>query len=120
MTPDFQDTLKVEKRLKEATQQLHGLVDGVALARQVKEFSSDQRKALLARYMAPLLDNRAQGTAEALARASDEYKSELEKLERQYQHAEHLIAKWQATFASFEAARSLLSMSKETMKTLQG
>ena len=121
MNPDFHDTAKVEKRLRDATNRLHAMVNDVALARQIKEFSSDQRKTILARYVAPLLAaGQSAVAAEAMARASDEYRAEAEIHAKQYQHAEKVIATWYAVNATWEAARSLFSMSKETMKQLNG
>ncbi len=46
--------------------------------------------------------------------------AELEGLSKQYEGAERVIAEWDSEFASFEAARSLLSMAKESMKVLEG
>jgi hypothetical protein len=118
---DFSDSAKVEARLKGATNDLHKLADQVALARQVREFAPEQRRNLLARYVAPILESgRSAPQAEALARSSDEYRNEISLLEKQYQHAEAVIAKWSATIASYEAARSLLSFSKETLRQLDG
>lgn len=116
---DFTDTAKVERRLRDATNELHKLVDSVALARQVKEFSSERRKTLLARFAAPLMaETKSLSPAESLARWGPDYIKELTELETQYREAERTISKWQATQATFEAARSLLSMSKELLKNL--
>lgn len=121
MTADFTESAKVEQRLKNSTNDLHKMGPDVALARQVKEFVSEQRKNLLARYVAPLLKSgRSAPQAENMARASDEYRKEIALLEKQYQHAESVIAKWGATMATYEAARSLLSFSKETLRQLDG
>lgn len=114
---DFTDSAKVEARLKAATNRMQSLVGDVALARQVKEFASERRRMLLAKYSAPLLDSgRSQPQSEALSRASAEYKTELAMLEKEYQHAERTLAEWEAQKAIYEAARSLLSFSKETLR----
>jgi len=118
---DFTDIKKVSERLRNANNALHEIVPEVAKARQIKEFASDRRKALLARCTAPFLEaGDSVASAEAKARANDSYKTELEILAAQYQFAEHTLAKYSALQATFDAARSLLSMSKETFKQLQG
>lgn len=117
---DFTETAAVEKRLKDAATKLHGLVGDVAYARQIKEFSSDQRKMLLAKYVVPVLKENSMTAADAIARTSPEYKNELAILERQYQHAERTLAEWAAWQSTFEASRSLLSLSKETLRHLDG
>lgn len=119
MQPDHNDALKVEQRLRAATNELHKLAEPVAMARQVKEFSSERRKALLAQFTVPLLaDNNSSAAAEAMARATPEYLAGLTALEDQYRNAEQAIAKWSATVCTFDAARSLMSMSKEQLRQI--
>jgi hypothetical protein len=52
-------------------------------------------------------------------RADPVYKMELDLLAQQREDAEKTIAKWDAAFCTYEAARSLLSMAKETIHTIQ-
>lgn len=117
--PDHNDALVVQQRLRDTANALHDQVGQVALARQVKEFSSDRRKALLARYMRTHLDEgKSSAAAETIARSGEAYQAELKLLEDHYRQSEEAIAKWTATQATFDAARSLMSMSKEAMKLL--
>lgn len=118
MQPDHNDALKVEQRLRAATNELHKLAEPVAMARQVKEFSSERRKALLAQFTVPLLIGNSSAAAEAMARANPEYLAGLTALEEQYRTSENMIAKWQATICTFDAARSLMSMSKEQLRQI--
>jgi hypothetical protein len=41
------------------------------------------------------------------------------ELAAQREDAEKTIAKWDAAFCTYEAARSLLSMAKETIRTIE-
>ena len=117
---DYTDSAKSEQRLRAAANKLHELAPAVAKARQVKEFSSDRRKNLLARYMAPLLIGGSVASAETTARADMDYGMGLDDLARQYREAEEVLAEWAATNATFEASRSLLSLSKELLRSLDG
>lgn len=118
---DDRDVMQVQDRLKSATKDLHRLAPLVGAAKQVKEFSSDRRKMALAKRQRPYIE-RGEGAAgsEALARSDPLYIEELKTLADQYTEAERCIAEWEATKCSFEAARSLLAMTRETIKTFEG
>lgn len=119
MSADFSDSAKAELRLRNAANRLHGMTAAVAKARTIKEFSGDRKKNTLARYMASkLIGGSGVAAAEMLARATPEYQAEQETLEAQYRDACAVIAEWDATFATFEAARSLVSMSKQLMRNI--
>lgn len=118
MIADYTDGINAEKSLRAANNKLHELAPQVALARQVKEFSSDRRKELLARFTKAYLADGSVAQAEVSARADHGYEAGLSELEKQYQAAEHTIAKWQATQATFEAARSLISLNKEIARNM--
>ena len=115
---DFTDLVGIEKQLRKATNALHDMAENVAKARQVKEFASERRKNLLARFMAPMMSDRSAATAEAVGRANPDYMLQLKGLENQYLDAERALAKWDATKATFEAARSLLSLGKEQIRQI--
>jgi hypothetical protein len=117
---DFNDTRQAEQRLRDASNKLHALAPDVAHAKQVLDFAGDRRKNLLARYMAPLLLHSGVSAAETHARADAAYQAEFEALAEQSQAAEQVLAEWRATSATFDAARSLLSFSKETIRQLEG
>ena len=113
---DDQERREIEKRLKESVSELHKLAPMLGHAKQVKEFSSDQRKNVLAAVQMPYIQ-RGESVAgsETLARANPVYTEKLAALAKDYEDACAIQAKWDATMARYEAARSLLSMVKETM-----
>ncbi len=116
---DFSDSNEIAARMQSATGTLHKLAPNVGAARQCREYDSDRRKRLLAKYVAPLLKTGESATAaEHLARSNVSYGEELEKLAEQYASAEKIIAQNQAELCSFEAARSLLSFSRETLRNI--
>jgi len=118
---DNNNITEVQDRLKSSTRDLHRLAPLVGAAKQIKEFSSDRRKMALAKQQRRYIE-RGEGAAnsEALARSDPLYMEELKQLEIQYAEAERCIAEWEATKCSFEAARSLLAMTRETIKTFEG
>lgn len=118
---DNTEIARIQQRMQQCTKKLHDLTTNVGMARQVKEFSSDLRKQALAVEMVKSIKaGESASAADCIARASDAYASRLAAMGEQLAEAERIIAEWQATQASFEAARSLLSMQKETMRQLEG
>lgn len=116
---DFTDSTEVATRLKLATQRLHELAPHVGVAKQVREFDGDRRKNLLAKYAVKHLKNGESASAsDAYARADASYVEELNKLAEQYRDAEHTLARWTAEQCSYEAARSLLSFSKQILGSM--
>lgn len=108
---------KVQKRLEQSRNAIHKLAPAVGAAKQVRDYDSDRRKNLLAKYMLPHL--KAGGSAAASevdARANPAFQAEFEALAGQREASEKTIAEWDAAFATFEAARSLNSMLKETWR----
>jgi len=121
MAADYSETEQIAKRMKASTRKLHELATQVGTARQIREFSGDQRKAALAiEVVKALKEGESATAAEHIGRASQAYGQRLEVLAKQYEAAESTIAQWQAEMASFEAARSLLSFSKESLRQLEG
>lgn len=116
---DHTQSLEIAGRLQESVETLQGLIEDVAAARQVKEFSSERRKSLLAVYMQDYA-NHPTNRAETLARQSEGYLMELEIQEKQYRKSEEVIAKWNVTMVKFDAARSLMAQSREIMRHLDG
>ena len=96
---------------------MNELAPRMGAAKQVREFSGDRRKQILAMEMVKgLKADMTVSAAEAFARASAEYAHEINDQAQQLADAETVIAEWSALEASFEAARSLLSMAKSTLK----
>ena len=118
---DHTETERIAERMKSSTRKLHALTAQVGGAKQIREYDSDRRKNLLAKYVMISLKEGFSATAsETIGRANPAYQAELENLGDQLQAAEMTIAQWTAEQSSFEAARSLLSFSKETMRNLDG
>jgi hypothetical protein len=118
---DHSEIAMIQKRLENAIRQIRNLTASVGQAKQVRSYDSDRRKALLARYMLPYLKGGASAAAaEVDGRAEPSYLSEFEVLADQLRSAETTIAQWDAAYATFEASRSLLSLAKESLHTLDG
>lgn len=121
MQPDHSHTSKLQQNLITAVKRLQKLAPLVGAARQIKEFSSDQRKnALAGEQMKFIQRGESVAGSEACARSNPVYLEKIAKLERDYSDAEKTIAQWQADFAYYEACRSLLAMERESMRTLEG
>ena len=119
MLESHDEILEIQRRLKNTIRRIHQLAPMVGMAKQVREYDSDRRKNLLARYVtAALKAGEGVSAAEAAGRADPSYQAELEGLAAQRAAAERTIAEWEASFATYEAARSLHSMAKTTLSTL--
>src|SRR5204863_2607092 len=120
MNPDQSEIETIEERMRSATKKLNAMAPALGLAKQVVEYDSDRRKMILARVMAPLIrTGETAVAAEAIGRSDEIYLQALDNLATQYKDAQTVIATFRATEASFEAARSLLSMQKESFKVMQ-
>lgn len=118
---DYSETEQIARRMKGSTRKLHQLAPQMGVAKQVREYDSDRRKNLLAKFVVKhLIGGQSATAAETLGRADPAYEEGLKNLSTQLQDAETTIAQWQAENASFEASRSLLSFSKESMRNLEG
>ena len=53
--------------------------------------------------------------SETLARGNPAYIEKFKALEKSYADACGTIAEWEATFARYEACRSMLAMARETL-----
>jgi hypothetical protein len=118
---DNEEIKAIQKRMTECIATMRKLAPLVGAARQVKEFSSDQRKNALAGAQIVFIQRgESVAASETLARSSPTYLEKFKSLEKMYSDACGTIAEWDATFARFEACRSMLAMSRETMRTLEG
>ena len=113
---DAHDLIEIEARLSATADELIKRTSAVAMARQIKEFASDQRKNLLARYTAPMLKDNSATAAETCARSDPQYQHELDELADQYRQAEKHIAAWDALHCKLEALRSALSFGKSQVQ----
>jgi hypothetical protein len=120
MNADHSEVYEIEKRLRNSIRKIHGLTALVGHAKQVRDYDSDRRKTLLAQCMLPYLKGGASAAAaEVDGRADPRYVAGLNDLAGQREDAEKTIAEWDAAFCTYEAARSLLSMAKETIRTIE-
>ena len=113
---DAHDLIEIEARLSATADTLIRSASAVAMARQIKEYASDQRKNLLARYTAPLLKDTSATAAETLARADPRYQQDLNEQMDQYRQAEQHIATWDALKCKLEALRSALNFGKSQIQ----
>jgi len=116
MIIDYDEIARFQKRLLEASERLDSMTNGVALARQVVEYDSDRRKKALAMEVAPLIGEMSAVAAEVVGRASPRYARAMGELAKQYESAQRVMAEWEAAKIAFEAARSVLSVGKESMR----
>lgn len=113
---DDDEIRDIEKKMTECIGRMRTLAPMVGAARQVKEFSGDQRKVALAEIQVPYIQRGESATAaETLARANPLYIQNLRTLEKSYADACATIAEWEAVFARFEACRSMLAMARQTL-----
>ena len=116
---DFTETREAAERMDKAAERLRNMSSQMGMAQQVREYDSDRRKNLLATYTVKFLkQDNGVAASEAHARADESYQKRLEDLSVQLEAAYVVIARWNAAQAEFEAARSLLSLSKATMEIL--
>jgi len=116
---DWGDVAELQQRLAESADRIAAMAGEVGLARQIKDFNSDQRKRVLAIAALPLLKaGESAAAAEMEARASAPYGAALKQLADDLAAAEQTIAKWDAEKVAWESARSLLSMVKSQVSQL--
>ena len=114
---DDEQAQKIITRMQTASKQLNDNAESVGKAKQIREFASERRKNLLAQYVDADLPSTK---AEQVARKNPEYLQKFDQLAAQSEDAEIVIAKDSATRHSFEAARSLLSFNRESLRQLEG
>ena len=117
---DHSEIEVIQKRLENAVREIRNMTMAVGHAKQVRDYDSDRRKNILAAATVPFLKaGHSAASAEMEARAFLAASSGLDELAAQREDAEKTIARWDAAFCTYEAARSLLSMAKETLSTIQ-
>jgi hypothetical protein len=118
---DDKEIRDIQERMQDCIKGMRRLAPLVGAARQIKEFSSDQRKNVLAAAQIAFIQRgESVAASETLARSNPLYLENMKRLEKAYADACSTIAEWEAVFARFEACRSMLAMSREVMKTLEG
>jgi hypothetical protein len=118
---DNEEVKQIQSKMADCIRRLTQLAPGVGAARQIKEFSGDQRKnALAVEQVRYIQRGESVAAAENLARSSPVYLQRLAELEKIYADACATIAEWEAVMARFEACRSMAAMLRESIHTLQG
>lgn len=113
---DTKQVYDTEKKITETVAAISALVPDYAQARQVIEYDSDRRKQLLARCIVGGKGG-SMAAAESAARADDaNYGVPLTLLGDQLKNAYEVVARWQSLMARLDAARSILALTRETMK----
>lgn len=114
---DDEEIRDIQKKMQDCITRMRTLAPLVGAARQIKEFSNDQRKNALASEQIKFIQRgESVAAAENLARSSPVYLERFKGLEKSYAEACATIAEWEAVFARFEACRSMLAMSRETLR----
>jgi uncharacterized protein (DUF1330 family) len=118
---DDKEVKDIQEKMQDCIRRMAQLAPMVGAARQIKEFSSDQRKNILAAEQVRFIQRgESVAAAENLARSDPAYVTRFKDLEKQYADACATIAEYEAVFARFEACRSMLAMTRESMRILQG
>lgn len=93
----------------------------VGIARQIREFNSDQRKRALALSVRDAMNadpSMSATAAESKGRSSDGYGERMNQLKTELQNAEIIVSEYDALKVRFESLRSLLSLQKSIANNL--
>lgn len=105
----------------DACNTLDSLVEGVAKARQIQDYSSDRKKNALAAFVCAET-SKEQGLsvsmAEHRARCSKGYEARMLTLTKEDLESETILAQWEVAKLRWETARSLLSIQKQLVTNL--
>jgi len=113
---DHKEIEDLQERMKNALARMTTLGPHVGAARQIKEFSADQRKNALASEVTRYIQRgESVAASETLGRSSPLYLEKLKALEETYKQAETVLAEWQITMTKIDSYRSMLAMIRETM-----
>lgn len=117
---DYSDTAAIQKRLAAVTKKLQKMASDVASARTIIQYDSERRKRLLSCEVVNAYKAGATSATEAehQARASDAYRLGLEMLQDQREQAEKTLAEYDAAHAAHDTGRSLLAMSRESLRQM--
>lgn len=116
---DSNDIRKFSKIIYDCNRELKGLVPAIALAKTVIEMASDRRKKLLADCMEGLKSELKGEARQFAARATPEYAEGLETHKAELQSAYEVDFQWRSTNSRLDSARSLLAVSRETLRNFQ-
>lgn len=109
---DVNDIAAIQQQLEASRDELAGMVDAVAKAKQIKEWDAERRRAALSKQVAPLLATMGVAAAEHSARASAGYVEAMRILQLDLYTAEKALAQYESAKCKWESARSILSMQR--------
>ena len=120
-TADYSTVEALQRRMVEACDSLDALVEAVAKARQIQDFSSDRKKNALATFVCAESDkdnDLSVSMSEHRARCNRGYEARMLQLTKENLDAETIIAQWEVAKLRWETARSLLSIQKQLVTNL--
>jgi hypothetical protein len=118
---DYSEVRRIQKRMKEASRDIAGLQEMYGMARQVvaADRKGNHERNMLAPYVVKYLkDDKSKAAAEQFARADPAYLAEFKLWQSNLTDAYHIVAKWDSLHISWETARSLLAMQRQTLREL--
>lgn len=118
---DFTDINQLSESLMESSNLLQSMAQGVAKARQIREYDADRRKRALSLAVRDALNaapDMSATAAEHKGRASEGYASTMQQLSAELRSAEQALTEWEAAKIRFESLRSLLSIQKQLVSNL--
>lgn len=116
---DTKQVYDTERKISETVSAISALVPAYANARQIIDYDADRRKQLLARWARNAISadkGLSAAMADTLARAHPSYDESLALLANDLTSAYEVQARWQSLMARLDAARSILALTRETMK----
>ena len=117
---DKNDILKFTEVIYDTNKRLRKMVPEIAFAKTIIDMASDRRKKLLAEcIMKPLKDGMKGATAEHIARATHEYAEGFKEQEEQLKSAYEIDFDWRRLNSKLDSTRSLLAVSRETLRNFQ-
>ena len=115
--PDKNDKDLAESRMMSASKALHQMADDVAQAIQAKHFVKRDENKLEKKYMKRYLDaGYSAAKAEAYALADPEFDKEDLAQREAYLTFTKVLVRWENEQRSFDAARSMLSYARESLR----
>lgn len=118
---DYSTVEELQRRMVEQCDCLDNLVEAVAKARQIQDYSSDRKKNALATFVCREQDKEkglSVSMAEHRARCNKGYEARMLELTKEDLEAETLTTQWEVHKLRWETARSLLSIQKQLVTNL--
>lgn len=114
---DNEDIKRLQKIISACNKKIKDLVTAMSMAKVVIEHDSEDRKNLLARHLP--FDLKSAAAAEQAARQSPKYQEAYQEHKKSLEAAYAIDFQWKATTIRLDSARSLLAVSRETLRNFQ-